>query len=61
MVAILAGAGIWMVNTILPVVSNAVVNMAMVFSLSGIIHLVLLLPIFALRMLSSRLTGIVIR
>jgi hypothetical protein len=56
--ALLFGAGPWIVANLTPLVNRALRSLAMVFGISLVLHAVLLLPFFLLRMLLSRLTGL---
>ncbi len=57
-IAFLAGAGSWLIASLLPPV-NAVFNAAAaVFGISVLVHILFLLPVFLLRRLLNRLTGL---
>lgn len=47
--AILAGAGTWMLQNLAPVFDPLLRSVALLFALSNIVHLVLLIPFFGLR------------
>jgi hypothetical protein len=57
-VAILAGAGSWMLANLAPTFNQFLRALAMIFGLSGILHLVLFLPFFIIHRVLTRLTGI---
>ncbi|MBN1304449.1 MAG: hypothetical protein JXA13_08435 [Anaerolineales bacterium] len=56
--AILAGAGPWMLAYLAPWVNAFLRSAALVFGLSALVHLVLLLPFFLFHRVLTRLTGI---
>jgi len=56
-VAILAGAGPWMLEHLAPLFNSFLRALALIFGLSGVIHVVLILPFWLLHRLSARLTG----
>jgi len=58
LLALLIGAGPWMLNTIAPVVSNFLSSVAVIFGLSSIVHIVLVLPTALLHRLLTHLTGV---
>jgi hypothetical protein len=47
--AILSGAGTWMLNNLAPVLDPLLRSVALLFALSNIVHLVLLIPFWGLR------------
>lgn len=55
---IAAGAGPWMLQNIAPWVNGGLRALAVVFGASFLVHGVLFLPIFGLRLLISRITGL---
>ena len=55
--ALIAGAGTWMVNNLLPVVNDGLRAIAIVFAISLSIHILLVIPLWTLRALLCRLTG----
>jgi len=57
-IALLIGAGPWMLNNIAPVVSNFLSSVAVIFGLSSIVHIVLVLPTALIHRLLTRLTGV---
>jgi hypothetical protein len=56
--ALLFGAGPWIVANLTPLVNRALRSLAMVFGISLILHAVLLVPFWLLRLLLSRITGL---
>lgn len=56
--AILAGAGEWMLLQLAPPLNRFLRALALVFGLSALLHALLLLPFWALHRLLSRLTGL---
>jgi hypothetical protein len=56
--ALLFGAGPWIVANLTPLVNRALRSLAMVFGISLVLHAVLLVPFFLLRQLLSRITGL---
>lgn len=57
-IALLAGAGSWMLANIAPTINQGLRMLAVIFGVSLIIHLALALPAWLLRILISRLTGL---
>ncbi len=57
-VAILAGAGTWMLANLAPAFNQFLQALAMIFGLSGVLHLVLVLPFLFLHRILARLTGV---
>jgi hypothetical protein len=58
LIALLIGAGPWMLNNIAPVVSNFLSSVAVIFGLSSAVHIILVLPTALLHRLLTRLTGV---
>ncbi len=56
--AVLAGAGGWMLANIAPPVNQGLHMLALIFAISLMIHLILVLPAWLLRLLISRITGL---
>jgi hypothetical protein len=56
--AIFAGAGTWMFDNIAPFLSNFLGSVATLFGLSGILHIILLLPTMLLHRIVTRITGV---
>ncbi len=56
--ALLFGAGPWMSENLLPLLNDALGGVAVVFGISVAVHLIVLLPTWALRKILSRLTGL---
>jgi hypothetical protein len=57
-VAILAGAGTWMLTNLAPRFNQFLGALAMIFGLSGALHLMLVIPLFLLHQILSRATGV---
>jgi hypothetical protein len=57
-VAILAGAGAWMLENLAPPFNSFLRALALIFSLSGVLHVILILPFLLLHRLLTRLTGV---
>ena len=55
-VAVLAGAGTWMLENLAPPVNSFLQALALIFGLSGVIHAILILPFLLLHRLLARLT-----
>lgn len=55
--AVLAGAGPWMMVNLAPRLNEGLRGLGALFGLSLVLHLVFLLPVMTLRMMLSRLTG----
>jgi hypothetical protein len=55
---LLFGAGPWITTTLAPLANRALRSLAMVFGISLMLHAVLLLPFWLLRLLLSRMTGL---
>ena len=56
--AILAGAGAWMLANLAPPFNRFLQALAMIFGLSGLLHILLILPFFLLHRILTRLTGV---
>ena len=57
-IALLIGAGPWMLNHVAPLVSNFLSSVAVILGLSSVIHAVLILPTMLIHKLLARLTGL---
>lgn len=57
-IALLVGAGPWMLNNVAPFVSNFLSSVAVILGLSSAIHVVLILPTMLMHKLLSRATGL---
>jgi len=57
-IALLIGAGPWMLDNVAPVVSSFLSSVAVIFGLSSIVHVVLVLPTALIHKLLSRATGV---
>lgn len=57
-IAVLAGAGAWMLEHIAPPVNEFLQALALVFGLSAAIHALLILPFFLLHKILAKLTGV---
>jgi hypothetical protein len=57
-VAILAGAGTWMLTNLAPRFNQFLGALAMIFGLSGALHLLLVIPFFLLDQILARATGV---
>ena len=57
-IALLIGAGPWMLNNVAPIVSNFLSSVAVIFGLSSAVHILLVLPTALLHRLLTRVTGI---
>ena len=55
--ALIFGAGPWMSENLLPVLNDALGSVAVVFAISAAVNLLVLLPVWTLRKIISRLTG----
>jgi hypothetical protein len=58
LIALLIGAGPWMLHNIAPVISNFLSSVAVIFGLSSAVHIVLVLPAALLHRLLTRITGV---
>jgi hypothetical protein len=56
--ALLGGAGPWMVVNLAPTLNRALQAVAVAFGISIILHMVLLIPVWSIRKTLSRLTGL---
>jgi hypothetical protein len=56
--AILAGAGAWMLANLAPPFNQFLQALAMIFGLSGVLHILLILPFLLLHRILARLTGV---
>jgi hypothetical protein len=56
-VAILAGAGTWMLANLAPPFNQFLRALAMIFGLSGVLHILLILPFWLFHRILTRLTG----
>ena len=56
--ALLAGAGPWMLSHLAPTFNDALQALAITLGISAFLHFALVLPVFALRKLLSRVTGL---
>jgi hypothetical protein len=57
-IALLIGAGPWMLSTIAPRLSNFLSAVAVIFGLSAIVHILLVLPTALIHKLLARATGV---
>jgi hypothetical protein len=57
-VAILAGAGTWMLANLAPPFNRFLQALAMIFGLSGVLHILLILPLLILHRILTGLTGV---
>lgn len=57
-IALLVGAGPWMLNNVAPLVSNFLSSVAVIFGLSSAVHIVLVLPTALIHRLLTRATGL---
>jgi hypothetical protein len=57
-VALVAGAGPWMMENLAPSVNSLLRVLAVIFSLSGVLHVLLILPFFLLHRIMSRLARV---
>ncbi len=58
LMALLVGAGPWMLSNIAPYVSNFLSSVAVIFGLSAFVHALLILPTMLVHKLLARLTGV---
>lgn len=61
LIALVAGAGPWMLDNVAPVMSDFLSSVAVIFGLSAIVHVLLILPIALIHKLLARLTGVDVR
>jgi len=59
--AILAGAGLWLLENLAPPFNAFLRALAIIFGLSGILHIIIIPPFFLTHKLLSRLTGVDIK
>jgi hypothetical protein len=57
-IALLVGAGPWMLDKVAPLVSNFLSSVAVIFGLSAVVHIVLILPTALIHKLLARATGV---
>lgn len=57
-VAILAGAGPWMMENLTPPFNSFLRALALIYALSGVLHIILILPFLLLHGMLSKLTGV---
>ena len=57
-IALLIGAGPWMLNNVAPLISNFLSSVAVIFGLSSVVHVVLVLPTALVHKLLTRITGV---
>ncbi len=57
-IALLVGAGPWMLSNIAPYINNFLSSVAVIFGLSGFVHILLILPTALTHKLLARLTGV---
>ena len=57
-IALLIGAGPWMLNNVAPVISNFLSSVAVIFGLSSAVHILLILPTALMHKLLTRITGV---
>ena len=60
-IALLVGAGPWMLSTIAPLVGDFLSSVAVIFGLSAVVHVVLLLPVALIHRLLVHATGMDIK
>ncbi len=60
-VALLIGAGPWMLNNVAPLVSGFLSSVAVIFALSAAVHAILVLPTAFVHKLLARVTGVDVR
>lgn len=58
LIALLIGAGPWMLNNVAPLVSNFLSSVAVIFGLSSAVHIVLILPTALVHKLLACATGV---
>ena len=56
--ALLFGAGPWMLSNVAPRLSNFLSSVALIFGLSALVHILLILPTALIHKLMARLTGV---
>jgi hypothetical protein len=57
-IALLVGAGPWMLKNVAPLLSNFLSSVAVIFGLSALVHVILVLPIALIHKLLVRVTGV---
>jgi len=57
-IALLIGAGPWMLNNVAPLISSFLSSVAVIFGLSSAVHVVLILPTALMHRLLTRVTGV---
>lgn len=57
-IALLIGAGPWMLSNVAPLISNFFSSVAVIFGLSALVHVILVLPIALIHKLLVRVTGL---
>ena len=57
-VAVIAGMGTWFLSNLAPSLNQFFRAMAMIFGLSGVLHLLLILPFSSLHLILTKITGI---
>ena len=57
-IALLIGAGPWMLDNVAPLISNFLSSVAVIFGLSSAVHILLVLPTALIRKLLTRITGV---
>ena len=57
-IALLIGAGPWLLNNVAPLISNFLSSVAVIFGLSSLVHVVLVLPTALIHKLLTRITGV---
>jgi hypothetical protein len=57
-IALLIGAGPWMLDNVAPLVSNIFSSVALIFGLSALVHVLLVLPVALIHKLLARVTGL---
>ena len=60
-IALLVGAGPWMLDTVAPLLSGFLASVAVIFGLSSVVHVVLVLPTALVHKLLARATGVDVR
>jgi hypothetical protein len=58
LLALLFGAGPWMLSNVAPYLSNFLSSVAVVFGLSAFVHILLILPTALIHKLVARATGV---
>jgi len=56
--ALLIGAGPWMLDNVVPVISDFLSSVAVIFGLSSAVHILLVLPTALVHKLLTRITGV---